>query len=306
MDRLKTMETFVSIVKTGNLSETARQLSVSRAIVSRHLQQLEEHLGARLFNRTTRQISLTDIGERYYAFCSKILSEIEEEEMAVSRQQTQPKGTLRLLASPSFGNMRLGPIVADFMAAYPTIQVSMDLTSYEVADLDKKTFDLAVHLSDSSPDTSLIGRKVGEVRWLLCAAPKYLEKHGVPEEPADLADHNCLLMRTTSRKPLWTFRRGGDSVSVKIGGTLATNSVMGARAAVVKGLGISILPMYALDEALADGSIVELLPGYRLPGRSIYALYRFSRYLPNKVRVFIDFLAARLAADERRPERLAV
>jgi len=296
VDRLKTMETFVSIVKTGNLSETARQLSVSRAIVSRHLQQLEEHLGARLFNRTTRQISLTDIGERYYAFCSKILSEIEDEEVAVSRQQTQPKGSLRLLASPSFGNMRLGPIVADFLAAYPTIQVSMDLTSYEIADLDKKTFDLAVHLSDNSPDTPLTGRKVGEVRWLLCASPKYLEKHGTPAVPDDLAKHNCLLMRTTSRKPIWTFKRGAETISVKIGGSLSTNSVMGTRAAVLKGLGISILPIYALNEALADGSIVEILPGYRLQGRLVYVLYRFTRYVPNKVRVFIDFLAERLAS----------
>lgn len=296
MDRLKTMETFVSIVKTGNLSETARQLTVSRAIVSRHLQQLEEHLGARLFNRTTRQISLTDIGERYYAFCSKVLSEIEEEELAVSRQQTQPRGSLRLLASPSFGNMRLGPIVADFLAAYPTIQVSMDLTSYEIADLDKKTFDLAVHLSDTAPDTPLTGRKVGEVRWLLCAAPKYLEKHGTPAVPQDLIKHNCLLMRTTSRKPIWTFRRGTETVSVTIGGSLSTNSVMGTRAAVLKGLGISILPMYALNEALADGSIVEVLPGYRLQGRLVYVLYRFTRYVPNKVRVFIDFLAERLAS----------
>lgn len=303
MDRLKTMETFVSIVKTGNLSETARQLSVSRAIVSRHLQQLEEHLGARLFNRTTRQISLTDIGERYYGFCKKVLSEIEEEEMAVSRQQTQPKGTLRLLATPSFGNMELGPIVADFLAAFPTIQVSMDLTSYAITDLDKKTFDLAVHLSDSSPDTPLIGRKVGEVPWLLCAAPKYIEKFGMPEAPADLAEHNCLLMRRADLKPIWTFRRGAQSVSVKVGGPLVTNSVMGARAAVQKGLGISILPMYALKEALADGSIVELLPGYRAQGRSVYALYRFNRYLPNKVRVFIDFLAQRLSADF--PARLA-
>ncbi len=305
MDRLKTMETFVSIVKTGNLSETARQLSVSRAIVSRHLQQLEEHLGARLFNRTTRQIALTDIGERYYAFCSKILSEIEDEEMAVSRQQTQPKGMLRLLASPSFGNMQLGPIVADFLAAYPTIQVSMELTSYEVPDLDKKTFDLAVHLSDTSPDTPLVGRKVGEIRWLLCASPKYLEKFGAPEALDDLAKHNCLLMRTTSRKPVWTFKRGSQSASVKIAGSLATNSVMGTRAAVLKGLGISILPMYALNDALADGSIVELLPQYRLQGRSVYVLYRFNRYVPNKVRVFIDFLAARLAAGDQ-PDRIAV
>jgi DNA-binding transcriptional LysR family regulator len=296
VDRLKTMETFVSIVKTGNLSETARQLSVSRAIVSRHLQQLEEHLGARLFNRTTRQISLTDIGERYYAFCSKVLSEIEEEEVAVSRQQTQPKGTLRLLASPSFGNMRLGPIVADFLAAYPTIQVSMDLTSYEITDLDKKTFDLAVHLTDTAPDTPLTGRKVGEVRWLLCAAPAYLQKHGVPKRPEDLADHSCLLMHRTDRKPIWTFRRADQSVSVNVAGPLVTNSVMGMRAAVQKGLGISILPMYALKEALADGSVIELLPNYRAPGRSVYALYRFTRYVPNKVRVFIDFLAERLVS----------
>jgi DNA-binding transcriptional LysR family regulator len=295
VDRLKTMETFVSIVKTGNLSETARQLSVSRAIVSRHLQQLEEHLGARLFNRTTRRISLTDIGERYYTFCSKLLSEIEDEEMAVSRQQTQPKGTLRLLASPSFGNMQLGPIVAEFLAAYPTIQVSMDLTSYEIADLDKKTFDLAVHLSDTSPDTPLIGRKLGEVPWVLCASPAYLQKHGVPETPKDLADHSCLLMHRTDRKPIWTFRRADQSVSVKVAGPLVTNSVMGMRAAVQKGLGISILPMYALKEALADGSVIELLPNYRAPGRSVYALYRFNRYVPNKVRVFIDFLAERLA-----------
>jgi len=288
------METFVNIVRTGNLSKTARQLGISRAIVTRHLQQLEEHLGARLFNRTTRQVILTDIGERYYAFCTKVLSEIEEEDSLVSRQQNQPRGNLRLLASPSFGNMRLGPLIADFINAYPNIQVTMELDSYDVTELEKKTFDLAVHLSVKPPDTPLVGRKIGEVRWLLCAAPKYLERAGIPKTPADLTQHDCVLLRIADRSNVWTFVRNKEPVTIEVSGSLVTNSVIAAKAAVVKGLGISILPEYCLGDDLENGTIRELLPGYTVTGRAIYVLYRYSRYLPNKVRVFIDFLHDRL------------
>lgn len=298
MDRFKTMETFVTIVRAGSLSKAARRLSVSRAIVTRHLQQLEEHLGARLFNRTTRQLALTDIGERYYAFCSKLLAEIDEADSAVSRQQTQPRGTLRLIAPPSFGNMRLAPIVADFMVVYPSIQISLTLTSFNVPELDERNFDLAVYPSSKLPDTGMTGRKVGEARWLICAAPKYLARHGVPRRPEDLAQHNCLAIRIADPSRSWTFYKENEKFSVPVSGSLVTNSVGSAKSAVMAGVGISLLPLYCLGEDLANGRIQEILPGYTVASRPVYVLYRYSRYLPHKIRVFIDFLSHSLSQEQ--------
>ncbi len=300
MDRFKTMETFVNIVRCGSLSKAARRLAVSRAIVTRHLQQLEEHLGARLFNRTTRQLSLTDIGERYYAACSKILAEADEADLSVSRQQSQPRGTLRLLAPPSFANMRLAPIIADFMVAYPNIQISMTVTSFSLRELDERNFDIAVYPTAQLPNIGLSGRKIGEAAWIICAAPKYIARHGEPKTPEDLAQHNCLWMRVTDPVRHWTFYKGKDKVDVPVSGSLVTNSVASVKAAVVAGVGISLLPHYSLSDELATGRIREILPEYRVASRPIYALYRYSRYLPNKVRVFIDFLGHSLSQDSTR------
>jgi DNA-binding transcriptional LysR family regulator len=300
MDRFKTMETFVNIVRCGSLSKAARRLSVSRAIVTRHLQQLEEHLGARLFNRTTRQLSLTDIGERYYASCSKLLAEVEEADLAVSRQQNQPRGTLRLIAPPSFGNMRLAPIIADFMVAYPSIHISLTVTSFSVQELDERNFDVAVYPASRLPNIGLTGRKIGEARWLICATPKYLMRHGEPHVPEDLAAHNCLWMRITDPSRYWTFYKGSDKIDVPVSGSLVTNSVASAKAAVMAGVGISLLPEYSLGDDLAAGRIREIMPGYAVASRPIYALYRYSRYIPNKIRVFTDFVDRSLSQDSVR------
>lgn len=297
MDRFKAMETFVQIVKAGSLAKASRRLSLSRALVTRHLQLLEDHLGARLINRTTRQLSLTDIGERYYAFCIRLLAEVEEADTAVSRQQNQPRGMLRLIAPPSFGNMRLAPIVADFMAAYPHIQVSLTLTSFGIPELDERDFDLAVYPTSQLPDTGMTGRKVGEARWLLCAAPKYLAQHGVPRAPEDLAKHNCLVIRIADPSRSWTFYKGQERVSIAVSGSLVTNSVASAKSAVLVGVGISLLPLYCLGGDLENGKIQQILPDYSVPSRPIYVLYRYSRYLPNKIRVFIDFLTKSLSRE---------
>lgn len=297
MDRLKTMETFVNIVRCGSLSKAAERLSMSRAIVTRHLQQLEEHLGARLFNRTTRQLSLTDIGERYYASCSKLLVEMDEADLAVSRQQNQPRGTLRLIAPPSFGNMRLAPIIADFMVAYPSIHISLTVTSFSVRELDERNFDLAIYPSSQLPNVGMTGRKVAEARWLICAAPKYLARHGEPQVPEELTEHNCLWIRITDPSRHWTFFKDGETINVPVTGSLLTNSVASAKLAVMAGVGIALLPHYCLGDDLANGKIREILPGYAVAGRPIYVLYRYNRYLPNKIRVFIDFVRRSLGEE---------
>ncbi len=302
MDRLKTMETFVNVVKAGSLSRAARRLSLSRAIVTRHVQLLEDHLGARLLNRTTRKLALTDIGERYYAFCTKFLAELAEEDSAVSRQQNLPRGMLRLIAPPSFGNMRLAPIVADFMVAYPSIHILLTLTSFSIGELDDRNFDLAVYPSSQPPDTGMTGRKVAEARWLICGAPKYLARHGAPLTPDDLAQHNCLAIRVADPSRHWTFFKDGEKISVRIAGSLITNSVASAKSAVMAGVGISLLPLYCIGDDIANGRIQEILPGYSVASRPIYILYRYNRYLPSKIRVFVDFLTKSLSREDRRAD----
>ena len=179
-----------------SLAKAAGLLGLSRGVVSKHLQQLEEHLGVRLLKRTTRQTALTEIGSEYYATCTRILAEIEEEERAVSQFQVSPTGTLKLIAPMSFGNLYLGPIVAEFITMFPEIKVTLVLSdvSFTPVDLIDNGFDLAVRLAEVQ-DTSIIARKVGHVRSVVCASAAYLERHGRPRIPADLTRHNCLVHR---------------------------------------------------------------------------------------------------------------
>ena len=295
MDRLKTMDTFVRIVKSGSLAKAADLLGVSRGVVSKHLQQLEEHLGVRLLKRTTRQTALTEIGSEYYATCTRILAEIEEEERAVSQFQVSPTGTLKLIAPMSFGNLYLGPIVAEFIAMFPEIKVTLVLSdvSFMPVDLIDKGFDLAIRLTEVH-DTSIIARKVGNVRSVVCASAAYLERHGRPRVPADLTRHNCLVHRKIAPDSVWRFEGADGRVEVKVAGALVTNSVMAIRSAILAGVGIGILPTYCVGSEFADGTAEALLSDFVVADRPIYVLYADSRFLPRKIKVFVDFLADRL------------
>lgn len=308
MDRLRAIEVFVETVACGSFAGAARKLRTSRAMVSRYIQQLEEHLSAQLFNRTTRRLSLTEVGDEYFTACRRILAEISEADTAASQLQAEPRGTLKITAPTSFGNLCLAPIVADFIMSYPDITVSVTLrrSSFSAIELADSGADLAICFASQLTDTSFICRKIAEDQWVVCAAPSYLERRGVPEAPSDLASHNCLLTRGAQSGAVWRFMTATGRVPVKVNGSLISN-IITARAAALAGAGIALLPYYCVSNDLARGDLVQVCARFGQERRSIYALYPASRHTPRKVRVFLDFLTGRLkAATPATPSRLVV
>ncbi len=293
MDRLKAIETFVRIAQTGSLSKAAQELGTSRALASSHLKQLEDHLGVRLINRTTRQLSLTESRQEYLAFCQTTLAAFDEAEHSLARSREEPRGTLKILASMAFANVHLAPVAAEFAIAHPDIKISLITTdtSFSPFELIEQGYDLAVWMRPIE-DLSIISTKLGDVRWPALASPAYLEKHGRPEHPADLANHTCLLHRSIAPDSVWRFHSRDGDVSVKVTGPLLTNSVFALRASALAGIGVTLLPTYFIQDEIESGKLVELLAEYGAPRRPIYILYPHARYLPLKTRLFIDFLRA--------------
>ncbi|MDB5642837.1 MAG: Transcriptional regulator, LysR family [Hyphomicrobiales bacterium] len=293
MDRLKAIETFVRIAQTGSLSKAAQELGMSRALASTHLRQLEDHLGARLLNRTTRQLSLTEAGQEYLTFGQTMLAAFDEAEQSITRSRYEPRGTLKILASMAFANVHLAPMAAEFSGLHPDIRISLIMTdtSFSPFDLIEQGYDLAVWMH-AIEDMSIISTKLGEVRWPALASPAYLETHARPEHPAELAGHPCLLHRSISPDSTWRFDGPGGQVAVKVAGPLFTNSVYALRASALAGLGVTLLPSYFIEEDLASGKLVQIFQDYEPPRRPIYVLYPHGRYLPLKSRLFIDHLRA--------------
>jgi DNA-binding transcriptional LysR family regulator len=293
MDRLKAIETFVRIAQTGSLSKAAQELGMSRALASAHLKQLEDHLGVRLMNRTTRQLSLTEAGQEYLAFSQTTLAAFEEAEQAVSRARDEPRGTLKILASMAFANIHLAPVAADFSLTYPEIKISLILTdtTFSPFDLIDQGYDLAIWMH-AIEDMSIISTKLGDVRWPALASPQYLRENKRPEHPSDLASHSCLLHRSIAPDATWRFDGPDGQVAVKVAGPLLTNSVFALRAGALAGLGVTLLPTYFIEDDIRSGQLVEVFKDYDPPRRPIYVLYPHARYLPLKTRLFIDFLRA--------------
>ena len=295
MDRLKMMDTFVRIAKSGSFAKAADHLGVSRSNVTKQMQQLEDHLEARLFNRTTRQIALTEIGAEYFEFCLRVLAEIGEEERSVGRRNAEPRGSLKVIVPMGLGNVPLGPIVADFMNNYPQIKVTMVLSDITLSpvDLIDSGFDLAIQIGEIQ-DTAIVSSKIGMAGWVACGAPLHLDRVGRPKTLAELASYNCLVHRKVAPDGVWHFSSKGRAFNVKVEGSMKTNSVIVLRAAVLAGVGISVLPRYCIGQDLNEGRLEEILPDYKVESRAINVLLPHSRFSPSKVRVFVNFLRERL------------
>jgi DNA-binding transcriptional LysR family regulator len=296
MDLLKAMDSFVRVVRAGSFSGAAEQLGVSRAIVSKHVQFLEEHLAARLLNRSTRRLSLTEIGAVHHKFCVGILSQIEDERAAVTRLQSKPHGMLKVMAPKSFGNLLVAPAVADFIRDYPDLQVSLLLSDGALGnyDLIDHGFDVAVRLAPAT-ESSLIARRIGATRWIMCAAPAYLAARGRPETPERLVEHNCLVHLKCAPDSVWMLEGPRGKKLVKVSGSFTANSSLAVRAAALQNLGIALLPIYSVAADIAAGRLIEVMPAYLGPERPIFALYAHRRLLPMKVRLLVDFLAERFS-----------
>ena len=258
-------------------------------MVSRRLAALEARLGVRLVNRTTRSLHLTDEGASYYESCARVLSEIEQANASVSAGRHAPQGTLRVALPAAFGNQYVAPLVPQFAALYPAVQLALSLSDRSV-NLVEDGFDLAIRIA-ALADSSLAARKLAPNRRVLCASPEYLRRHGTPTSPAELAQHNCLL--ASDFGATWDYKDPeGKPGSVRVSGRYVCDNWEVLREWALAGLGIALKSTWDVHRQLEDGSLVALFPGYAFHSDvAIYAVYPHRRFLPAKTRVFIEFLA---------------
>lgn len=290
MDTLTSMRVFQAVVEAGSFAAAADQLALSRGMVTKHVASLEQQLGVRLLHRTTRRLTLTEVGADYLARVTAILTQVDEAALAASSQSNTPAGTIRMTAGVDVGQRRLGHLLAAFRQVYPRIDVDLTLSNRHV-DLLEEGFDLALRTADHAADERLVGRKVlGPLNNMVVASPAYLDVHGRPRTPAELRQHNCLFNRHQFESNYWTFGPSSDPVRVPVNGSLSANNNVLLIDAARAGLGVVMQPQVLVAEDVESGRLVELLPDWEKASTTLYALYPERRFLPQKVRVFIDFL----------------
>lgn len=295
MDRLDGIETFVKVGELGSFSAAAKRLGWSKSAVSKQVAALEERLGAKLFHRTTRALSLTEAGAAFLERARSILAELGEAESAVASLNGELQGLLWVNAPLSFGIRHVAPAITSFLGEHKNLRLELDLTDRFV-DLIEEGYDLALRIG-ALADSSLIARKLAPIQRLLCASPDYLARAGIPETPADLAAHSCLSYRQERRTAPWILDNGANRVSVTVDGPLATNNGDVLLEAARAGAGIVDLPTFYTCDDLRDRRLVPVLPGWSPPKLGLYAVYAPNRHLSLKVRKFIEFFAARLGPE---------
>jgi DNA-binding transcriptional LysR family regulator len=293
MDRLASMAVFAKVAELGSFSAAADTLGLSKSAVSKHVTALEERLGVRLVNRTTRRLALTEVGLSYRETCARIVQEVEEAEQEAGRHGSEPRGRLKVTAPMTFGILHLAPLLPDFLAAHPRLEIDLALDD-RIVDLLEEGVDVALRIG-TLRDSSLIARRIATARSICAASPAYLQANGTPLHPADLGGHNCLRYTYRRGPEAWELERHGERHAVRLRGNLAANNGDALRAAAVGGLGIVVLPDFIVADDLASGRLVHLLADWRTPEFPIQAVWPPQRHPSPKLRAFVDFLAERLA-----------
>ncbi|SFJ64381.1 LysR family transcriptional regulator [Aerobium aerolatum] len=289
MDTLTRMRAFIDVVEAEGFSAAARKIGRSKALLSKYVRELEDELGALLLNRTTRQFSLTETGHTYYARATEIVREIDSLSETVRESSGDVKGRIKLSAPRTFADAPIGQSLIDFIKAYPEIVLEINLDDRFV-DLVEEGFDLAIRITRLE-DSSLIARRLSPFSVTICASPDTLETLGTPQKPQDLAKMPCIIDSNGRWLSNWPFmRQNGEMFSVSVSGPLEANSPLTARAAAIAGLGFAPLPDFIAEPALESGELVRVLEDWVPRGGGIYAVYPHRRYLPAKIRVFVDFL----------------
>lgn len=302
MDTLQGMRAFAHVAESESFTEAARRMQATTAQVSRAVTALEDHLHTRLMNRTTRRMALTAAGERYLQRCQQILIEIDHAEAEARKAHTHPSGVLRIHAMSSFGQHHVVPAIARYSKLHPA--VSIDLTfSQSVPDLVADGFDVSLVLAPQMPDSDLVSRRLGSVFSVACASPDYISVSGMPQTPSDLGTHTCIQLRTpVFPSDRWKFE-GADGIEEVLldPSTLRVNTAEALDAAVQSGLGIGLLPCATALAGLRGGTLVRILPTYKLQELNLYLLYSSRKHLDAKIRTWVEFLLAEmprvLAAD---------
>jgi len=289
MDNLADIAVFVRVVERGSFTRAADDLELSRAVVSKYLTRLEERLGARLLNRTTRRLALTEAGSALFEQSRAALERIEEAQAAVARLQSAPRGRLFVSAPMAFGVLHLGRVLPDFLKLHPGVTVDMRLDDRFV-NLVAEGFDMAIRIG-ALTDSSLVARKLAPCRQLVCASPAYAREHGAPRDPGELAAHNCFVYSYAAQGNVWRFTsRAGKEASVAVTGNLRLNNGLLERDAAVAGAGIARLPTFYVGPLIREGKLVVLLEDWKPPELGIYAVYPQTQHVPPKVRAFVDFM----------------
>ncbi|WP_434729938.1 LysR family transcriptional regulator [Rhizobium binae] len=292
MDRLTSLAVFGRVVECGGFSAAARRLNMSVTMVGNHVQSLEDRLGVRLLNRTTRKVSLTETGKYYYERSSQILAELDEADRTASALSTTPRGTLKIYTSGSIVRFLL-PVFSEYMDLYPSISVDFSVGE-RMVDMIEDGYDLVIRTLP--PDSSLIARKLTPWRHILVCSSAYIDSHPIPTNPADIAEHNCLQYAYYPYGEEWRFEDSeGRQESVKVSGNVVSNNAEMLRFLTLNGRGLFLAPSFVVFDDIAEGRLVKIMPDYRPVEFTINAVYPNRSHLPTKVRLFIDLLAERFA-----------
>ena len=295
MEDFSAIPVFVAVVTTGSFSAAARSENISKSAVSKRITQLEQRLGARLLHRTTRKLSLTEAGERYYAHAVQSLKAGKQAEDAVTELQGEPQGKLRVSTPMSFGRLHIAPLIPKLMKRYPKLHIDMIMDDRTI-DLVEGGVDVAIR-SGTLQDSSLVARKLTPLRYALCASSEYIAGHGLPEKPSELADHNCLLFSYAADANEWTFNAEEGQQSVQVSGNYRANNSEAMIEALRQGIGIGRLPTFVSAPDVNSGRLVQVLEDYPIPANTFYAVFPARAYLPAKVRVFLEFAIEHLGGD---------
>lgn len=295
MNDLNLMAIFARVAEAGSFAEAARRLATSRSAVSKAVTRLESMLGAQLLNRTTRHLSLTEIGVAVAEHCNRMLEEAVQAERIVASLSTEPRGVLCVSASVAFGTLHIAPLLAEFLSMHPELTIDMTITDRWI-DLAEEGYDVAICVT-GEPPPNYVARKLAPVRRKLCATPGYFAKRGQPQMPADLVAHCCLDYTRSGGQGRWRFTGPEGEISVPVTGPLRIDDDEALSQAVLGGLGLGMLPTFIVGKDIQSGKLQAVLSEYIPVEQHVYALYLPTRYLPSKVRVFIDFLVAHIGSE---------
>jgi DNA-binding transcriptional LysR family regulator len=292
MDRITSMAVFKRAVDDGSFAAAARHFGISPEMAGAHVRSLETRLGARLLNRTTRRLHLTEVGTGYYARCASILADIDEAEAEASSLQVAPRGLLRIAAPVTFGVRHIAPAVSDYVARHPEVSVDV-VVSDRLVNLIEEGFDLAIRVGELQ-ESSLIARRLTSTRLVVCAAPAYLRRAGRPQTPSDLRQHACLIYTETLTPTTWRFERADGHVdTVHVSGTISSSSAEFIHQLVLAGHGVVLAPSFSVGMDIMEERLTALLTDWRSRALPIHVLYPHRPLLSAKVRTFVDFIAER-------------
>lgn len=294
MDTLDGLKTVVAVVETGSFTAASERLGMSKALVSKYVGEVENQLGVRLFNRSTRRLALTEAGRSYYEHALPLLEEFAELVDNVTGEQSAPRGLLRVSVPVTFGEMKLSPRIPKFLEQHPDIRVDLQLTD-RMIDMLEEGIDVVIRIGGVD-DSSLIAKHINTLPLILCASPDYIGQQGCPDTPQDISQHNCVIDSNFRIGKQWPLvSPDGITDSIEVSSRVAANSPRAVKEITMAGGGIGMIPRFIVEDALEDGRLIEILPGYHTLEFGLFAIYPHRRYLPKKVRCFIDFLVSEFA-----------